>query len=71
MTFIARFPSVFRGNHTRVDGVRMLRGRTVEVHDADGDLGLDLWASGERVGRLPATATVDPRTLRVLVPRAT
>ncbi len=26
-TFIARFPSVFRGHHTRVDGVEMLRGR--------------------------------------------
>jgi diacylglycerol kinase (ATP) len=70
-TFIARFPSVFRGRHTRVDGVQMLRGRTVEVHDDGGDVGLDLWASGERVGPLPATATVDPKALRVLVPTAT
>jgi diacylglycerol kinase (ATP) len=67
-TFIARFPSVFRGNHTRVDGVRMLRGRTVEIHGDGGDVELDLWASGERVGPLPATVTIDPSVLRVLVP---
>jgi diacylglycerol kinase (ATP) len=70
-TFIARFPSVFSGKHTRIDGVQMLRGRSVEIRDDGGDVGLDLWASGERVGPLPATATVDPAALRVLVPSAT
>jgi diacylglycerol kinase (ATP) len=68
--FIARFPTVVRGHHTRVNGVTMLRGRTVEVLADGGDVPLDLWASGERVGPLPATATVDPKALAVLVPRA-
>ena len=66
--FIARFPTVFRGNHTHVDGVIMFRGREVEVLADRGGLALDLWASGERVGPLPAIATIDPKALRVLVP---
>ena len=68
--FIARFPTVFRGHHTRVDGVMMLRGREVEVLADGGGLALDLWASGEQVGALPAVVTVDPKALRVLLPRA-
>lgn len=67
--FIARFPTVFRGNHTHIDGVMMLRGREVEVLADGGAVALDLWASGERVGALPATATIDSKGLRVLVPR--
>jgi diacylglycerol kinase (ATP) len=67
--FIVRFPTVFRGNHTRVDGVMMLRGREVEVLADGGGLALDFWASGERVGALPAITTVDPKVLRVLAPR--
>jgi diacylglycerol kinase (ATP) len=67
--FIARFPTVVRGNHTRVKGVMMLRGREVEVLPDGGGLALDLWASGERVGALPGTAAIDPLALRVLVPR--
>jgi len=67
--FVARLPTVFRGNHTRVDGVMMLRGREVEVLADGGRVALDLWASGERVGALPAMVTVDPKALRVLAPR--
>jgi diacylglycerol kinase (ATP) len=67
--FIARFPTVVRGNHTRVDGVMMFRGREIEVLGDGGGLALDLWASGERVGALPATAALDAKALHVLVPR--
>ena len=59
-----RFPSVFRGTHTRAGAVRMLRGARIEL-DADG---LELWASGERVGPLPATVTAVSAAARVLVP---
>ena len=68
--FIARFPTVFRGNHTRFDEVMMLRGREVEVLADGAGPALEFWASGERVGALPAIATVDPKALRVLAPRA-
>ena len=71
---ITRFPSVFRGTHTRADAVTMLRGTRVEL-SADDDRSSasppELWASGERVGPLPATVEVVPAAVRVLVPGAT
>jgi len=66
--FTARFPSVFRGTHVRIDGVVMLRGRTVELHADGGAVPLELWASGERVGALPGRVEAVPNALRVLVP---
>jgi diacylglycerol kinase (ATP) len=69
--FVARFPSVFRGTHVREDNVVTFRGRRVELAAAGGDVPLELWASGERVGPLPGTVEVVPGALRVLVPRAT
>jgi len=65
--FLARFPSVFRGTHTRVEEVRTWRAATVELRAGD-DRALECWASGERVGPLPATLTARPGALRVLVP---
>ena len=69
LEFIARFPTVVRGNHTGLDKVLMFRGREIEVLGDAGASALELWSSGERVGALPATVTVEPRALRVLVPR--
>ncbi len=69
-TFIARFPTVFRGRHPHVEGVTMLRGREVEVLADGGEVDLDVWASGERVGPLPAIMTVAPTKLRVLAPKS-
>ncbi len=65
--FLARFPSVFRGTHTRVEEVRTWRATTVELRAGD-DRSLECWASGERVGPLPATLTARPGALRVVVP---
>ena len=65
--FLARFPSVFRGTHTQVEEVRTWRAATVELRAGD-DRALECWASGERVGPLPATLTAVPGALRVLVP---
>lgn len=68
--FVAKFPTVFRGTHVGLDEVVTLRGRDVEVATDGGNVPLDLWASGEPVGPLPATATIAPEPLHVLVPRA-
>ena len=67
---VGRFPSVFRGTHTEADAVEMLRGARVTLSADDGRRGAppELWASGERVGPLPATVEVVPSALRVLVP---
>jgi diacylglycerol kinase (ATP) len=66
--FVRRFPSVFRGTHVQVDDVAMLRGRRVELCADGGALPLELWASGERVGPLPATAEIVRAAVRVVVP---
>jgi len=68
--FVARFPSVFRGTHARTGDVVAFRGRRVELPGGDGDVPLELWASGERVGPLPGIVEVVPGALRVLAPPA-
>lgn len=66
--FVARFPRVFRGTHTQVAGVVTRRGAVVEL-DAPGAGGaLEVWASGERIGSLPARVEVVRGAVRVLVP---
>jgi diacylglycerol kinase (ATP) len=68
LEFLLRFPRVFRGTHPTVDGVDTYRGRVVELDPVTGGSGLEVWASGERVGPLPARAEAVPGALRVLVP---
>jgi diacylglycerol kinase (ATP) len=67
--FAGRFPSVFRGTHTAIDEVVMMRGANVELVADGGDVPLELWASGERVGELPGRVEAVPGALRVLVPQ--
>ena len=68
--FASNFPSVFSGRHTEIEEVVMLRGKRVELQPDGGDVDLELWASGERVGRLPGSIEAVPGALRVLVPDA-
>jgi diacylglycerol kinase (ATP) len=63
---IRRFPQMMRGKHERVDGAHLRAGASIDIQ-GPGDQ--DLWASGERVGPLPATIDVVAGALRVLVPR--
>jgi len=63
---LRRFPRVFKGTHTSHDRVTTMRGESVEV--AAPDAGLELWASGERVGPLPARLTARRSVLPVVVP---
>lgn len=62
--FMRAFPRVFRGTHTDHPAVTMLRGRTIDI---DADRPLDLIGDGERIGRLPATVSVMPAALSVVV----
>jgi YegS/Rv2252/BmrU family lipid kinase len=66
--FLLRFPRVFRGTHTAVPEVETGRGRVVELDAAGAGPRLQLWASGELVGPLPARLEARPGALRVLVP---
>jgi len=65
--FVTTFPKVFKGRHVDHPAVRMLRGREIEIA---ADRPFQVYADGERVGSLPATFTVMPGALRVVVPAA-
>jgi diacylglycerol kinase (ATP) len=68
--FLTTFPKVFSGTHVEHPQVRTGRAHTEVRVECDGaDAGdLELWASGERIGPLPATLVPAPGALRVVVP---
>jgi diacylglycerol kinase (ATP) len=67
--FLMKFPMVFKGTHVTMDGVVTFRGSTVELSSpGNGRQPMELWASGEWVGPLPAHIETMPRALQVLVP---
>lgn len=63
--FLRSFPKVFRGTHVRHPKVEMLRAAQVRIA-ADRDV--QIYADGEPAGLLPATLTVLPHALRVVMP---
>jgi YegS/Rv2252/BmrU family lipid kinase len=63
--FVMAFPKVFKGRHVQHPAVRMFRGTEVEI---SADRPFLVYADGERVGNLPATFTVVPLALPVVVP---
>ncbi|QXQ08907.1 diacylglycerol kinase family protein [Paeniglutamicibacter sp. Y32M11] len=62
MTFLRSY----RGNHVRQENVSFTRGRVITLNASKP---LDIFADGENVGRLPATITILPAALQVLVPK--
>ena len=69
--FLVDFPRVFRGTHLEIPRVESFRGRVVEVETVGSGLELDVYASGERVGPLPARIECEAGALRLMVPPAT
>jgi len=65
--FLWSFPRVFRGTHVSHRKVATMRGRSVEIAPA-GDVPMDVYADGERVGPLPARMESVPNALTVRVP---
>ena len=63
--FLRALPSVFRGSHVRSPEVIVRRARTVEL---DADRPFRVFADGDPVGALPATVTVRPAAVRLLLP---
>lgn len=62
--FLRAFPRVFRGTHVDHPAVTMLRGREVHI---EADRPLRLIGDGEWCGSLPATVTIEPASLEVVV----
>ncbi len=63
--FVRAFPKVFKGTHVSHPAVRMLRGTTMAV---EADRPFLVYADGDPVGRLPATFSVIPGALQVVIP---
>ena len=68
--FLRTFPSVFRGAHVDHPQVTTWRGVDVTVEPIDTSNPVDLWASGEYAGPLPASLEPAPGALSVMVPEA-
>ncbi len=59
-------PKIFKGAHLTDPGFHYWRGTSIEVA-ADRDF--TIYADGDPIGELPARVEVEPRCLRVIVPR--
>jgi len=66
--FLRTFPSVFQGTHVDHPEVRTARGTNVTVEALDATPAVDLWASGEHAGPLPARLEPAPGALAVVAP---
>ncbi len=63
--FLRSLPLVFKGEHLSEPSVSTFRGERVEVA---ADRQFDIYADGDPVGSVPATISVSPQCLRVIVP---
>jgi diacylglycerol kinase (ATP) len=66
-TFLANFPRVFRGTHVNHPAVTTLRAKQVTIESLDARP-MDIYASGEHVGPLPAQLEAVRSAVRVMVP---
>jgi YegS/Rv2252/BmrU family lipid kinase len=66
-TFLKDIRKVFDGTHSKLPYVHSLRGRKVEL---SADRPFTIYADGDPIGELPATVSISPRSLSVLVPRS-
>ena len=69
--FLRTFPSVFNGTHVDHPEVRTARGTARQRREPSRPShAVDLWASGEHAGPLPARLEPVPGALAVVVPAA-
>jgi diacylglycerol kinase (ATP) len=71
LDFLVTFPRVFKGTHVTHKKIETFRGTRVELESLDGgDVPMDVYADGERVGPLPASMEAVRDALTVRVPSA-
>ena len=68
LELFAKFLKVFKGTHVHHPAILSFRGPSVTIEAPDATAPLDLWASGDCIGPLPAEVSARPGALRVLVP---
>jgi YegS/Rv2252/BmrU family lipid kinase len=64
-TFLRDLPKVFKGTHSALPYVQTLRGKKIEL---SADRPFTIYADGDPIGEVPATVSISPRSLKVLVP---
>jgi YegS/Rv2252/BmrU family lipid kinase len=64
-TFLRDLRKVFDGSHADLPYVRIVRGKKIEISS---DRAFDIYADGDPIGTTPATISISPRSLKVLVP---
>jgi diacylglycerol kinase family enzyme len=64
-TALRDLPKLFKGTHADSPYVHTLRGKKVEL---SADRPFAIYADGDAIGSLPATVSISPRSLKVLVP---
>src|SRR3954449_1118057 len=64
-TFLRDLRKVFDGSHADLPYVAMVRGKKIEIST---DRPFDIYADGDPIGQTPATVSISPRSLKVLVP---
>ena len=64
-SFLLHLPKVFKGTHTELDTVAVLRGAEVRVK---ADRPFTVYADGDPIGNLPITMRALPAALKVLLP---
>jgi YegS/Rv2252/BmrU family lipid kinase len=65
LTALRDLPKIFKGTHAHAPYVRTLRGTKVEI---SADRPFEIYADGDPIGKVPATVSISPRSLKVLVP---
>ncbi|HEX6713415.1 MAG TPA: diacylglycerol kinase family protein [Thermoleophilaceae bacterium] len=65
--FLRDIRKVFDGTHSKLSYVQTVRGTKVEISS---DRPFEIYADGDPIGRTPATVSISPRSLKVLVPTA-
>ncbi len=66
VAFLRGLPRVFKGTHLQNPAVATFCGARIEV---EADRPFQIYADGDPIGTVPATLRVEPRCLRVIVPR--
>jgi YegS/Rv2252/BmrU family lipid kinase len=65
LRFLRLLPRVFRGEHTELPWVTIVRAREVEVR---ADRAFTMYADGDPIAELPVKVTVEPAAVRELMP---
>jgi YegS/Rv2252/BmrU family lipid kinase len=65
-TALRDLPKTFKGTHSALPYVQTLRGKKVEL---SADRPFTIYADGDAIGELPATVSISPASLKVLVPQ--